>query len=341
MGTGAAAYVTTTDDDKVFVINTATNEVTHLIAVGERPRGIAISPDGTEAYVANSGDNTVSVIDTAQKTVVGTIPVGDEPQWVAFAPDGTKAYVVNVKDNNVSVLNTATRTQETAIAVGRQPQSIAVTPDGLWAYVTNFDDNNVTVIDLQTNTPLSVPIVVGPGPVGVAASPDGTRVYVTNFGGTDPEDLEDNANSLSIIDTATNTVLDSDPDEEGVQPLPVGVQPVGVAFIPDSALAIVKTGAPDAYVTNFLDATVSVISDDAADPAGPTFNVAFNSHWNAVNNEPLGIAITPNGLRGYIALFGSRADEGEVVQVFSTLRRAIVATVEVGDKPFGVAIGPQ
>ena len=339
--TGASVYVTTTADDAVSVINTGTNEVTHVIPVGDRPRGIAISPDGTEAYVANSGDNTVSVIDTAQKTVVATIAVGDEPQWVAFAPDGTKAYVVNVADNNVSVLNTATRTQETTISVGRQPQSIAVTPDGLWAYVTNFGDDNVTVIDLTTNTPLPDPIVVGQGPVGIAASPDGTRVYVTNFGDIEPEDLEDNANSVSIIDTATNTVLDSDPEEEGVQPLPVGVQPVSVAFIPDTALEIVKNGAPDAYVTNFLDSSVSVITDDAADLAGPTFNVAFNPSFNAVNNEPYGIAITPNGLRGYIALFGSRSDEGEVVQVFSTLRRAIVTTIEVGDKPFGVAIGPQ
>ena len=336
-----AVYVTTTADDAVSVINTGTNEVTEVIPVGKRPRGIAISPDGTEAYVANGGDNNVSVIDTAQKTVVATIPVGDEPQWVAFAPDGTKAYVVNVDDDNVSVLNTATRTQETTIVVGKQPQSIAVTPDGLWAYVTNFDDDSVTVIDLTTNTPLPDPIVVGQGPVGVAASPDGTRVYVTNFGDIEPEDLEDNANSVFIIDTATNTVLDSDPEEEGVQPLQVGVQPVGVAFLPDTALEIVKNGAPDAYVTNFLDASVSVITDDAADPSAPSFNIAFNPNFNAVDNEPYGIAITPNGLRGYVALFGSRSDEGEVVQVFSTLRRAIVTTVEVGDKPFGVAIGPQ
>ncbi len=336
-----AVYVTTTADDAVSVINTGTNEVTQVIPVGDRPRGIAVSPDGTEAYVVNSGDNNVSVIDTVQKTVVATIPVGDEPQGVAFGADGTKAYVVNVDDNNVSVLNTATRTQETTIAVGRQPQSIAVTPDGLWAYVTNFGDDNVTVINLTTNTPLPDPIVVGQGPVGVAVSPDGTRVYVTNFGDLEPEDVEDNANTLSIIDTATNTVLDSDPEEEGVQPLQVGVQPVGVAFLPDSALEIVKNGAPDAYVTNFLDATVSVITDDAADPNAPSFNVAFNPRFNAVNNEPYGIAITPNGLRGYIALFGSRSDEGEVVQVFSTLRRAIVTTIEVGDKPFGVAIAPQ
>ena len=336
-----AVYVTTTADDAVSVINAGTNEVTTVIPVGDRPRGIAISPDGTEAYVANSGDNTLSVIDTAQKTVVATIPVGDKPQWVAFAPDGIKAYVVNIADNTVSVVDTAQKTVVATISVGRQPQSIAVTPDGLWAYVTNFDDDNVTVIDLTTNTPLPDPIVVGQGPVGIAASPDGTRVYVTNFGDIEPEDLEDNANSVSIIDTATNTVLDSDPEEEGVQPLQVGVQPVGVAFIPDTALEIVKNGAPDAYVTNFLDSTVSVITDEALDPNTPSFNVAFNPNWNAVDNEPYGIAITPNGLRGYIAMFGSRSDEGQVVQVFSTLRRRIVTTIEVGDKPFGVAIGPQ
>ncbi len=34
------------------------------IAVGVRPRGIAVSPDGTRTYVTNSGTNTVSVLDS-------------------------------------------------------------------------------------------------------------------------------------------------------------------------------------------------------------------------------------------------------------------------------------
>ena len=343
--TGARAYVTLVNDNAVAVISTSTNQVTQTIPVGDRPRGIAISPDGTEAYVVNAGDNNVSVIDTVTKSVVATIAVGREPQGVAFAPDGTTAYVTNIKDNTVSVLNTTTRTQTTTIAVGRSPQSIAVTPDGQQAYVPNFEDDTVTVIDLTTNTPLPDPIVVGEGPLGVAVKSDGTRVYVTNFGATNTDDGDENGDTVSIINPKTNTVIDTDPDEDGVQHLQVGVQPTGVAVIPETALDLVKRELKvHAFVTNFLDATVSAITDEIVtdeDLGTSSFGVAFNPRFNAVNNEPYGIAITPNGLRGYITLFGSRKDEGEVVQVFSTLAQGIVATIEVGNNPFAIAIGPQ
>ncbi len=353
--TGARAYITLVNENAVAVISTSTNTVIDTdpeadgvqhIPVGDRPRGIAISPDGQEAYVANAGDNTVSVINTATKTVVATIPVGDEPQGVAFAPDGATAYVTNIEDNTVSVIDTATRTQTTTIAVGRRPQSIAiaVTPNGLRAYVPNFDDDTVTVIDLTTHTPLPDPLVVGEGPLGVAASVDGTRVYVTNFGATDTDKGDDNGDTVSFIDTKENKVIDTNPDEDGVQHLQVGVQPAGVAVIPETALELVKRELRvDAFVANFLDATVSVITEADINPelSTPSFNVAFNPRFNAVNNEPYGIAITPNGLRGYTTLFGSRKDEGEVVQVFSTLGQQVVATIEVGKKPFAIAIGPQ
>ena len=344
---GARAYVTLVNDDAVAVVRTDTNEVTQTIPVGDRPRGIALSPDGQEAYVANAGDNTISVIDTATKTVAATIAVGDEPQGIAFAPDGSNAYVTNIEDNTVSVIDTATRTRTTTIAVGRSPQSIAVavTPHGPRAYVPNFDDNTVTVIDLTTHTPLSDPLVVGERPLGVAASIDGTRVYVTNFG--DPEksdEIDYTGDTVSFIDTETNTVEDTNPDEDGVQHLQVGVQPAGVAVIPETALELVKREMKtDAFVANFLDATVSVITEADIDPelSTPSFNVAFNPRFNAVDNEPYGVAITPNGLRGYTTLYGARTDEGEVVQVFSTLAQQVVATIEVGRKPFAIAIGPQ
>ncbi len=345
-GDGAKAYVTLVNDDAVAVVRTDTNEVTQTIPVGDRPRGIAISPDGNEAYVTNLGDNTVSVINTATKTVVATIAVGDEPQGVAFAPDGATVYVTNIEDNTVSVIDTATRTQTTSIAVGRSPQSIAaaVTPHGPRAYVPNFDDDTVTVIDLTTHTSLPNPLVVGEGPLGVAVTSDGKRVYVANFGAIDTDEGDDNGDTVSFIDTEKNEVIDTNPDEDGVQHLQVGVQPAGVAVIPETALELVKKELRvDAFVANFLDATVSVITEADINPelSTPSFNVAFNPRFNAVDNEPYAIAITPNGLRGYTTLFGSRKDEGEVVQVFSTLGQQVVATIEVGKKPFAIAIGPQ
>ena len=346
--TGAKAYVTLVNDNAVAVVRTDTNEVTQTIPVGDRPRGIAVSPDGNEAYVTNAGDDTVSVINinADPKTVVAIIEVGDEPQGVAFAPDGATAYVTNIEDNNVSVIDTATRTQTTTIPVGRSPQSVAVavTPNGPRAYVPNFEDNTVTVIDLTTHTPLPDPLAVGEGPLGVAASVDGTRVYVTNFGAIDTDKGDDNGDTVSFIDTEKNEVIDTNPDQDGVQHLQVGVEPAGVAVIPETAMELVKRELrADAFVANFLDATVSVITEEDINPelSTPSFNVAFNPRFNAVDNEPYAIAITPNGLRGYTTLFGSRKDEGEVIQVFSTLAQQVVDTVKVGKKPFAIAIGPQ
>jgi YVTN family beta-propeller protein len=53
----------------------------------------------------------------------------------------------------------------------------------------------VSVIHAPTNTVIAT-ILVGDEPLGVAVTPDGSKVYVGNF----------NANSVSVINTTTNTV---------------------------------------------------------------------------------------------------------------------------------------
>ena len=74
------------------------------ISVGDNPKGVAITPDGTKAYVTNLDYHTVSVINTATNTVSATITVGDGPYGVVITPDGTKAYVTNRRDGSVSVI---------------------------------------------------------------------------------------------------------------------------------------------------------------------------------------------------------------------------------------------
>lgn len=56
---------------------------------------------------------------------------------------------------------------------------------------------------------------------------------------------------MSVIDTATHTVIDLDPATAGIQNLTVGAAPRKVAFSPDGALD---------YVTNSGSGMVSVIT---------------------------------------------------------------------------------
>ena len=162
-------------------------DVTATITVGSKPRGVAVSPDGTTAYVANSFSNTVSVINTTTNTVTTTITVGTLPRGVAVSPDGTTLYVTNWDDADVSVIDTATNATKQVggvavpdIAVGNGASAVAVSPDGLLIYVTAFSSDDIRVIDTSSYA-VTKTISLGDGPRSVSISPDGTAAYVAIF----------------------------------------------------------------------------------------------------------------------------------------------------------------
>src|SRR5215467_14560911 len=79
----------------------------------------------------------------------------------------------------------------------------------------------------------------------IPASAQPQNAYITNIGD----------NTVSVIDTATNTVIGS--------PIPVGLAPLGVAVTPDGSKV---------YVANSGAATVSVI-DTATNTVSATITV--------------------------------------------------------------------
>jgi YVTN family beta-propeller protein len=98
------AYVTSTTDGAVSVINEATNTVTATIKVGTEPAGVAVDPAAGTVYVANESGGTVSVIDAATSIVTATTTVGTEPAGVAVDPSIHTAYVTNFGAGTVSVI---------------------------------------------------------------------------------------------------------------------------------------------------------------------------------------------------------------------------------------------
>src|ERR1700751_3399313 len=131
------------------------------------------------------------------------------------------AYVTNV--GTVSVIDTATNTVVETIPSGQFPTGIAITSDGTRAYVvnqlvTNQGTNTVSVVDIMTNSIVAT-ISVGLGPSQIAITPDGTRAYVPN-----QQDF-----IISVIDTATNTVVTTIPLSGGA----------GIAITPGGAPAYV------------------------------------------------------------------------------------------------------
>jgi YVTN family beta-propeller protein len=317
---GPRIYVTVpnsdSSDDTVKVINMATNAVEGKpIKVGNEPRGLVISPDGTLAYVANFRDDTVSVINTGTNTVTATIQLRQGngkkgPQGLAISCDGTRLYTVNGFDDSVSVVDTNTRSVIATVAVGHRPQRITLMPDGTRAYVTNNNEHSVSVLDLKAN-PITVitTIPVGKTPDGIAVSPDGKRVYVANT------NVDDDVGeySVSIIDTVTNTTVG--------EPLDVDFRPHRIAFSPDGTRA---------YVSNNASGTISVI------------DTAAESVINDLLTQdlPLGLVVTNAGKRLYVALFGNNGS-GSEVEVTSTVTGGTVGLISsVGESPFEIALVP-
>lgn len=297
-------------ENTVAVIDTATDTVITTITVGTSPGGIAFTPDGTTAYVTNQRDDTISVIDTATSSVIDTIPAGDRPILVEFTPDGTRAYISNFFGNTVSVIERESNTVISTIPVGEFPFGIAIgnTPVGTRIYVANSGSlssgNTVSVIDadpnsLTYNTVIDT-ITVGIVPIDLAITPDGLSVYVTNAGD----------NTVSIIDTATNTV----------KTVIAGIEPSGVG-----------TGntpfGPRAYVENFVSNTITVF-DTRNDTEITTIS-------KGVGIGPGDAAFTPDGRKVYISNF-----LGNTVSVIDTETNTIIATIPPsGNIAFAIAIG--
>src|ERR1700730_1926357 len=260
------AYITNNGSNNVSVIDTASNTVTAIVAVGPNPTGVAVHPGGTRVYVANQSSNTVSVIDTSTNTISATVAVGTFPTGVAVNPAGTRVYVTNQAGNTVSVLETATNTVIATVAVGQNPVGVAVNPAGTRVYVANQSGNTVSVLDTATNSVIAA-VTVGANPAGLVVNPAGTRVYVTNY----------SANTVSVVDTASNTVSAT---------VAVGTHPVGVAVDPTGTRV---------YVANQSANTVSVL-----DTGSNTVIVAVT-----VGAFPVGVAVNTTGSRAYVTNYSS------------------------------------
>jgi len=233
---GKSLYISNFNSGTVSMIATSdiafTKAISGAAIVGAL--GIATTPDGKQVYVANNERNWVSVITTSTNQVSPTvITVGNSPSYVAFTPNGTKALVTNSQDNTVSVINVASQTVAATIPVGASPQGIVIAPDGREAYVNN--GTSISVIDIATQKVSSINLG---GKTGYqsALTPDGKSLYVPVVPTSGP-------GTLAVISTATGAVTGN--------PIPIGQQPYAVAIARDGKYA---------YVTNYADGTVSMIS---------------------------------------------------------------------------------
>jgi len=222
-----AAWVTTVSGD-VARINTRGNRLGRLVDLS----GAACVALGAGGVWVTSPDlDTVTRIDPVTATVVAQVEVDGFPQgidvgfgsvWVAAAdpPDGVNGSVYRIDPQTNEIV--------TVIPVGALPEFLAVGAGGVW--VTG-SDGTVRQIEPRSNQLVDPPAQVSEdGRTSVTVG--GGRVFATTITGPDA------VGSVVEIDPETNEVIGA--------PIPVGANPIGLAF-----------GAGSLWVANYSDGTIT------------------------------------------------------------------------------------
>jgi YVTN family beta-propeller protein len=242
----------------VSVINTADNQIVAQVDVnGIQGHGaLLLNPAGTLLYVTTGTGTTV--INTATNTAVGTSDLfnGTGTSLAAFNPAGTLLYRSITTANTVEVVDTASHAVVATIPVGFGVD-IAVNLAGTRVYVvnsgtvTNPQAYSVSVIDTATNVVIAT-IPVGFLPVHLAVNSAGTRVYVTNL-----DSVVDGAvtvhGTVSVIDTATNTVITTVP--AGDQAARLAINPAGTRLYVQSTIVV----PGDENLISVIDTTCNTV----------------------------------------------------------------------------------
>jgi PQQ-dependent catabolism-associated beta-propeller protein len=303
----AHLFVTNERAGTVQVIDTNTDRVIATAKIHDRPRGLALSPDGKRLYVAVSwwrdgkrprtGRERIAALDAHTLKPLRDYAAGTDPECVAVAPDGQRLYLSNEDAGTASIVDVASGKHLATLVVGTEPEGVSVTPDGKWVYVTAETSNVLSIIDTKAQK-TAANILVDPRPRAVIFTRDSKYAWATaEIGGT-----------VQLIDTAKRRVL------KRIK-LRAQDKPVGLALAPDEKRLYVATGRGNGVAV--IDTRTHKVLADI--PTGDRV-------W--------GIAITPDGKKVYAANSLSNT-----VSVIDAKAGRVVGVIRTDDGPWGLAVG--
>lgn len=230
---GSTLYVAEFDGTTIWVINTATQQITTTLNTVGFPQGMAVTPDGTELYVCNAG--TVTIIDTATNELSKTITLGTKTwaQDVVFTPNGSKAYITNLSETPrpklryLSVVDTATESVVAKIVAPGFNAGEVMDPKGGHLFLSFL--NSIEVINTSNNQVVKT-LTQTFDHLAPAITRDGGFLYMVS--GTN-RDIEE---EIKMIEVATGQVAG--------KPIKLSY-PIQIAIAPNGKFAYVFANLED------------------------------------------------------------------------------------------------
>ena len=162
-------WVANTELDMVTVIDRVTVVPSH-VRIGQRPEGLALSPDESEVWVANSGDHTISVVNARRIEEEARFSSGGVgPTKLQFSPAGNEVWVSHRGTQEVTVLDVASAAVIGRIPIEGEPRSLAFSDDGERVFVSVPSRHLVYAVDVRERRVIGS-LDAGRLPAGVAWS---------------------------------------------------------------------------------------------------------------------------------------------------------------------------
>jgi len=210
-------------------INVAGDSVVQTAPAGVAPVHAALTSGG-RLYVANSGEDTVFASPptaATQGTTINLVQLCDASGCPPITPvfvhttEPNRMYVADSGNGTISVIDTSLNIVVNTFAVSpanagsptpspdrvSQPIALAELPNGTRIYSVNKGSSSVSSINTQDGSIAKVlcvapgkepPCPSSPSPIWAVANVDNTHVYVL-----------DTADTISVIDTTTDTIVSS------------------------------------------------------------------------------------------------------------------------------------
>lgn len=299
-----ALLVLEKSDEKLAIVDPATQKVVGRVPSGGAPHEVIASDDGKFAYISNYASQeagqlkTLGVVDlTAQKTLT-PVDLGAlrSPHGLAFG-DG-KVYFTAEANKVIGRYDPATHEVDWILGTGQNvTHMVVLSKDLKTIFTSNIGSDSVCMIEPGggRNGWNVTPIPVGKGPEGFDLSPDGKEVWAANSGD----------GTVSVIDVASKKVVaDIDFKTKRTNRL---------KFTPDGKLVL--------------------MSDDGGGEL-VIVDVATRKERKRlkVGQGPEGTLVQPDGAKAYVALSRDNA-----VAVIDLKTLEVTAKIAVGNGPDGLA----
>lgn len=265
---------------------------------------------------SNAAGDNIHVIDPATNKVVGLIEGIEVPHGLAISPDGTRIYVSNEARRTLDVVDARSWQVDKRIPLSGRPNNVDVSKDGRRAYVGIREaPGAVDVID--TVGMKNVKTVAVKGEIhNVYVTPDGKFTVAGSIA----------ASTISVIDTATDTLA-------WTLTLSAGIRPMAFTRNPDGSTKEIIVQLSNYHGIAVVDfaARKELRRVELPDVAG------HERETEGLQGSPShGLAITPDG-----KVLWATSKYYDAVVAFSLPDLRVLQVVPVGLHPDWLTIPPD